>query len=245
MALIICPECQREVSDTLNACPHCGYVLSSDSESIESAVSNDSGSLDVETPPVVKSKSTKTIKVIISSCVALVVVVTAFFFIFKTNQSKARATYLENLNTVKNEILYSAADAETLGNLVNAVWHDSIFEEYSSQTQKYVSRSFNSYYDFNTALKNLFADESTKESVRKIKTDQDKIASYIKDLQNPPEDLENCYEVLDDLYSAYLDLTNLVISPTGSLKSFNENFRESDDDAITNYNKLNAIIPEE
>lgn len=50
MALIICPECQREVSDTLNACPHCGYVLSSDSESIESAVSNDSGSLDVETP---------------------------------------------------------------------------------------------------------------------------------------------------------------------------------------------------
>ena len=27
MALIQCPECRKEMSDTLNSCPHCGYVF--------------------------------------------------------------------------------------------------------------------------------------------------------------------------------------------------------------------------
>lgn len=27
MALIVCPECKREVSDQANTCPNCGYVL--------------------------------------------------------------------------------------------------------------------------------------------------------------------------------------------------------------------------
>lgn len=27
MALIICPECGKEVSDTVNQCIHCGYIL--------------------------------------------------------------------------------------------------------------------------------------------------------------------------------------------------------------------------
>lgn len=31
MALIICPECEKEISDTANSCPHCGYKLSNDS----------------------------------------------------------------------------------------------------------------------------------------------------------------------------------------------------------------------
>ncbi|MGN1480728.1 zinc-ribbon domain-containing protein [Porcipelethomonas sp.] len=31
MALIKCPECEKEISDTTNSCPHCGYKLSNDS----------------------------------------------------------------------------------------------------------------------------------------------------------------------------------------------------------------------
>lgn len=30
MALIICPECKREVSSTAASCPHCGYILQKD-----------------------------------------------------------------------------------------------------------------------------------------------------------------------------------------------------------------------
>ncbi len=27
MALITCPECKKEISDSANSCPHCGYVI--------------------------------------------------------------------------------------------------------------------------------------------------------------------------------------------------------------------------
>ncbi|RYF51065.1 MAG: zinc ribbon domain-containing protein [Cytophagaceae bacterium] len=27
MALVLCPECKKEVSDTAKACPHCGFNL--------------------------------------------------------------------------------------------------------------------------------------------------------------------------------------------------------------------------
>ncbi len=33
MALITCPECNREVSDKAYSCPHCGYVLSEQTSS--------------------------------------------------------------------------------------------------------------------------------------------------------------------------------------------------------------------
>ena len=39
----------------------------------------------------------------------------------------------------------------------------------------------------------------------------------MKDLVNPPEEYKEAYEKLQDFYDSYLELTNLVISPTGSL----------------------------
>lgn len=30
MSLVICPECKREISDQANACPHCGFPMSTD-----------------------------------------------------------------------------------------------------------------------------------------------------------------------------------------------------------------------
>ena len=27
MALVICPECNKEISDSVKKCPHCGYKL--------------------------------------------------------------------------------------------------------------------------------------------------------------------------------------------------------------------------
>ena len=29
MALITCPECQKQISNQANSCPHCGYILNS------------------------------------------------------------------------------------------------------------------------------------------------------------------------------------------------------------------------
>ena len=38
MALIACPECKRQVSNTLAACPHCGYKLRKPASSSNAAV---------------------------------------------------------------------------------------------------------------------------------------------------------------------------------------------------------------
>lgn len=244
MALMICPECQREMSDTLKACPHCGFSLSSDAETASSFSSESNPPASAQAASFSAVKSNRTVKILIVSLIALVVIAAAIFFIVKTNQAKSRADYIEHLNQTKIAILNGAADAESLGNLISAVWHDAIFEDYDSKTVKYVKEN-GSYLDFNVAIKNLFADETTKDAISKMKENQSVVEAYIKDLQNPPKDLVSCYETLDDLYSAYLDLTNLVISPTGSLKTFNEDFRKSDTDVITNYDKLNALIPEE
>ena len=42
----------------------------------------------------------------------------------------------------------------------------------------------------------------------------------MKDLVNPPEEYKEAYEKLQDFYDSYFELTNLVISPTGSLSSY-------------------------
>lgn len=38
MALINCPECGAEISDTANKCPHCGYTLKSISKNIKANI---------------------------------------------------------------------------------------------------------------------------------------------------------------------------------------------------------------
>ena len=38
MALSNCPECEREVSSKAPSCPHCGFPIASDSESVGSGV---------------------------------------------------------------------------------------------------------------------------------------------------------------------------------------------------------------
>jgi len=39
MALVKCPECGKEISDTAPSCPHCGYVITATSVSNDSTVS--------------------------------------------------------------------------------------------------------------------------------------------------------------------------------------------------------------
>ena len=35
MALINCPECKKEISDKVKACPNCGFPLSTDDDNVE------------------------------------------------------------------------------------------------------------------------------------------------------------------------------------------------------------------
>ncbi len=67
MALINCPECNKEISEHAASCPHCGYALSSAPKEIEA------------------SKSKKRITLIIACIVGCLVAITlALFLVFSS-----------------------------------------------------------------------------------------------------------------------------------------------------------------
>ena len=64
----------------------------------------------------------------------------------------------------------------------------------------------------------------------------------MKKLKNPPSEWEEAYDDLKDYYDSYLELTNLAISPTGSLTTFSSKFNDADNNMSTSYSKLKNYI---
>ena len=151
-------------------------------------------------------------------------------------------TYKSNLMMISLYMLSGGSTAETAGNLVKAVWYNSIYEEKDSSTDKYTRP--NGYFvdDFNVALGNLFSDSSFKSTINDIRENQDNVAGYMKDMRNPPEGYEEAYDALKECYDAYVSFTNLVINPTGSLQTFSTNFNDADSEFVNKYNVLELYL---
>ena len=137
-----------------------------------------------------------------------------------------------------HEMLYGASDAESAGNLIKKVWHNAIYEERDTETDKYTKPKGYFSGDFNDALALLFSDTSFSVKIQDIKINQASVKNMMKDLQNPPDEYESAYDSLKDLYDAYLDLTNLAINPTGSLQSFSNSFNDADSKLLKCYNAM-------
>ena len=50
----------------------------------------------------------------------------------------------------------------------------------------------------------------------------------MKELNNPPPKYKEAYKNLIVFYNEYIDFSNIVINPEGSLQSFTEKFNEKD-----------------
>lgn len=239
MALIMCPECGKEVSDKVKNCPHCGYPFS---EKEHQEIEQDVVASTEE--PTKKKKSIIYLAVIV---VVIVGIVAGIFVMKMSAEKQERAEYISNLSLVRITMLSGAAEAESLCNLTKSVWYNTIYKESDSKTDKFTKTksgySFNS--DFNTSLSLLYSDDETKTTVEKIKENQETVSGLMKDLQNPPEDLSACYTTVDSMYEAYQNLTGLAISPSGSLTTFSEDFREADSDFMKYYQKLEMQIPDQ
>lgn len=86
------------------------------------------------------------------------------------------------------------------------------------------------------------SDDDFKKDIESIKDNQDSTDYIMKDLVNPPEEYKEAYEKLQDFYDSYLELTNLVISPTGSLSSYTSNFNEADSATSNAYKAMQRYI---
>lgn len=246
MALIKCPECNSDISDKSAFCPQCGYPING-----ERQYPGIDGPQKVELTSVNLSKPKSLIRVIGLVLTIVMVSLIAFFGIKKNNELKAQKefettfnTYIDSLQVLQIEMLNGAADAEDLTNLISMVWKNAIYEERDPLTDKYTRTTYGFVDDFNIALGNLFRDSTTRSTVSDIEDGQLAVQNAMKELQNPPLGLEKAYDTLSELFLAYRSYTDLAVSPSGSLQSFNESRRTKSDQFITVLHKLQSQIPE-
>lgn len=258
MALIICPECQQQVSDQATTCPKCGYPLSTANNPSVSQTT-ESVSTTSHTISAKHTKSKKPLIIAIAAVVCIVAIVLVCVFAKKTADEKAaaeaqaaaeqasieaRETYISNLEAFLVKALNGVAKAENICNLTKNVWHDSIFEEYDSETVKYTKHNGVYWDDFNDALRSMYNDEEIQEIIDDIEYSQVEVKVLYKALQDPAEEFEKCFQLVDELYSVFFNFTNLAISPSGNLTTYTENFGEYDSEFIELYEKLELLIPE-
>lgn len=246
MALITCPECQQQISDQATVCPNCGFPLSNES-------SNAPANQQINDDSAAKAPRKKKTIVAISIVICVLFMGIAGYFVKKNADEKAQAEalaaarteYIANLNDMLLISLAGAAESENMCNLTYKVWYDTIYEEYRYETADFTQQNGRFRDDFNDALIALYSDEKTAQSVNDIKANRTLVDEIFKNLNNPTEEFQSCYDVVDELYSAYHNLTELALNPSGNLKSYSENFEQYDSAYMEQYNKLNLLIPEE
>lgn len=248
----VCPECGTELEEGATVCKKCGCPITPTTEAI--VAFDIPQKVEVAKVSVIPQTSRKKILIFIVAGLVFILAALGIRAIIRHQEEQEYQQMVQNygvnLKDTVDVMLSGAADAETCGNLIIKVWNNSIFEENDSETDKYTvkSRSPNwigytyDFYDFNTALSNLFGDDDFSSAINEIAENQETVSAMMKDLQNPPEEWEDAYSDLQDFYDAYLTLTNMAINPTGSLQTFSSGFHEADTETVNCYNKMQTYF---
>ena len=248
MGLVYCPKCGEEISDKAISCPHCNFAFSKQNivkckECGMEYESNLSACPKCGCPkPSITEKTRKNKHRGIIISIISVALIAVCILGFSITQKAKRSEYYSNMETVSYTMLDGAAKAETAGNLIKSVWYNAIYEERDAETDKYTMKNGKFVDDFNDALSNLFADESFINSISEIKLNQSKVTDLMKKLGNPPTQYEEAYSVLKSYYDNYLQMTNLIISPAGSLQTFSEDFNTYDRYTVNAYEKMKLYL---
>ncbi len=272
MALIKCPECGKEISEKAFECPQCGKQLKEKESSKKycSECKNELNDEDIVCPKCgcpVETKETgneddskhNSKKIIIVIIFAIVIIGSIFgvkkyqdIMAEKAEKAAEEAAekerlqisedYAANLELVSFTMITGAAEAEEAGGLIHDVWYNTIYEESDTDTDKYTKGTYGFNDDFNTSLQNLFSDVNFQSTISSIETNQETVKGLMKKLINPPEEYNQAYNALKDYYDSYIELTNLVINPTGSLQTFTNNFNNADSAVAKYYEAMKIYI---
>lgn len=240
---IVCEECGTTFDFGIDSCPNCGCPV----PVVEEKPDQEPQKVEVTSVNLQVKQSTK--KYVIIAVVAVVLV--ALIALISGNVRKQKAeqaaldaaeAYKANLQLASIMMISGAADAESAGNLIKSVWYNSIYEERDTKTDKYTRPNGYFVSDFNDALGNLFSDPTFRSTISDIESNQETVASLMKELKNPTDEFEDAYDAIKDFYDAYLELTNLATSPTGSLQTFSNNFNAADSNVVKDYNAMEIYI---
>lgn len=254
MALINCPECGKEISDKVKACPNCGYPLENETPGDEAEQKPQP--VEVTAINLGDPKKKKTVlAVIIIAIVAIAAIVIGVLTYQAKQKAAAEAAaeaaaiaahndYVDTITAAKIAMLSNGAKAEDLFNLIHDVWYNTIYEESSLKTDKYTKTNSRFNDDFNDSLNKLFSDKDFLASVSKLEDANEIVPDLMKSLQSPTEEFRDCYNTLNELYTAYNTLIGLATRPSGSLTSYTESGRTCVGNFMTAYKTLELQIPD-
>jgi hypothetical protein len=242
MALIRCPECKKEVSGKAKACPFCGYPFGSSDEIKKAFQQVEIASVNIQ--PKDPAKMKKIYFGIIAVIILAIAIIAIILVNSKVNYKNKFNSYIDNLNYVMTITLEGGSKAENLSNLTAKVWHNAIYKESDSETNKYTFKNYSWVTDLNIALSNLYSDSNTMQTISSIDAYQKLVEAKMKEFQNPPIGLEKCYETVTKLYNAYTGLTDLAINPTGSYISFTTSKTEIINNFLELFKELKTQIPD-
>ncbi len=265
MAIINCPECEKEISDKAKKCVHCGKVFIEETEPVLRCVDcgailgkadescakcgcpvekERNGNGDREIPlgtADIDVRKKKNNILLIAVIVILILTAGGIGYKIYLNQARQEA-YIDNVKKIQVLMLAGASDAEALCNLELKVWGNSIYERMDDETDKYTRP--NGYFvdDFNDAFTNLFSDLKISTNVSDIEQNQLSVKDFMKKINDPQKEYYRCYETMLDLYEAYKKLTDLAIKPSGNYSGFSEDKKGAVSDFMSAYERLDNQI---
>lgn len=145
--------------------------------------------------------------------------------------------YARKADTVKNQMIMSAALSESVCSFYSTIWRNAAYREgsYSDHTGKYYQ------LEFNDAL--LAAREEMQPSIKTIDSLNESIETLMIELNDPPTKFQEVHNQAVTLYSLVKQYGSLANKPEGSLITFNQRTEDISRQISDKINQIEIRLP--
>lgn len=214
MSLIICPECQKEISDTASACPHCGYQLHKKAHRIP--------------------KKKLLVLCLISVAIIVFFIVSVIQNNYKVAEEREKAESTLKADILGKELKFieivdtASKDTADLSDWVVQIWAEAISRSvdfnsvirvlytgvFDGSPIAYRDEKFSSLYwgQLNADYMNTFPSRLEALITQKVNVDIE--MQKIKELRS------SNLPALVDYYNSYSNLYNAITEPSGNITTF-------------------------
>ena len=233
MALIKCPECNKEISDKAKVCPNCGVEIKKEKIQICDECGTENSNSKICTKcgaPLRKVKKLNTRTKTIIGILLVIITIIVMLLGFNLHKKKVENDYKALLIKTVSKINKQGIMADYFCYEIADIWHDSIWSKYD--------------VDFNDEIDDYLSDNST--SINKLTTTKNEIAEYMKDLKNVPsnKEYEEAYKEVLELYSLYSSLVDMATDPSGNYNQYTSKKEDTWKDFQETYNRIKILVPE-
>lgn len=234
MALIKCPECNKEISDKAKVCPNCGVEIKKEKIQIcdECGTKNNNSKICTKCgAPLRKMKKLNIRTKTMLSVLLVILIIITMLLGFNLHKKKVENDYKDLLIKTVSKIDKQGIMADYICYEIADVWHDSIWNDDD--------------VDFNDAIDDYLSENST--SINKLTTTKNEIAEYMKNLRNVPsnnKEYEEVYKEVLELYSLFSSLVDMATDPSGNYNQYTSKEENTWKDFKETYNRIKILIPE-